>query len=1129
MKLHFWWVVVSYALLACAPAFSQSTFGTILGTVQDASGGSVAGGEIEIRNLDENTTRRTASNESGLYQFLNLPAGRYTLSATKAGFATARVSEVALEARQERRLDLTLSLANVQEVVEVQAAATAINTENATISATMDNQQIAQLPSNYRGGSTSPLGAIVGLPNVQQDQNGTIALSGSLPFMTDYSVDGTSTVSIITNSAARDMYPSSEMLGEFKVSAINNNAELAASGDVTVTTKSGGNALHGSAFEYLQNRALDATTYGSSVKQAKVWNTFGASLSGPVVIPKLYNGHDKTFFFVDYEGNRKPGSGLVVDNVPSQAMVAGNLNGVPGPPAVNPFTGVPFPNNQIPSSLLSPVAQKLLTQYYPTPNYDSGSTTGNYRSQEHLANETNGYDIRIDHNLSSKHVIYGRWTWKDLPFQSFATANTAAQLLPPLGNTENNRNLLLADSYTFTPNVINEFRFGYSDLKLVQTLPFSGASVVADLGLTGLDLSRAGNDGGFTGFNFGNGTGFTSIGHSAVGPQHSRTLQYTDNLTWIKGKHTVKFGVDWRVVNYSRINNFGASDEFGSLNFRGNFSGNAFADMLLGLPTTDLVFVLGPHIDMSSQHFAAYAQDEWRISKSLTLNFGLRWELQPPFTEKSGNIANFDPATGGMVYPDIAAKVLPPAAQVLYQLNACPGVLTTIPCSPVQTASQAGLPSGLRYTYWKDFNPRISLAWRPFGDNKTVFRAGFGIYTVPQLGGVAYEMTGLASTPSLIYINSIANGKPLFQLPAMAYGNGGLTPSIVGTYEYYVAQQIDYRDPQSTQWNVTLEREFGSSWSARLSYIGENSYRLGMDTDLNSIKASAQPYNPLSVPYLQAGPIITLGNWGFANYQDLEVQVSHRMASGFYLQATYDWAKDLTNAGGDAPTAFNIEQGSIGPASVGLTAVNDRFNMRLDRGNDPGVRRNRFLLTGMYQLPFGRGKKFLANANGTVDAILGGWQLSTITLVESGPYETPWDSNPFDSQANLNELGRNAIVRPDRIGNCNISNPGPNGWFNYAAFTLTPAGAGRPGNSGVGICEGPGTVALAGGLSKTFALPEKFRLRFEANFTNILNHPNFAEPPVDFSTPSTFGVTQTVQSAENGGNRVGQLSLRLDF
>lgn len=1116
--------------LACAPAFSQSTFGSILGTIQDGSGGAIAGGEIQVTNLDENTARNTTTNNAGLYQFLNLPPGRYSVSVAKSGFATARVNEVLLEARQERRVDVTLELTSVQQTVEVQASNAVINTENATISSTMNNQQITDLPSVYRGASTSPLGAIVALPNVQQDQNGAIALTGSLPFMTDYSVDGTSSVNVGTNSAARDMYPSSEMLGEFKVSAINNNAELASSGDVTVTTKSGGNVVHGSAFEYLQNRALDATTYGSSVKQAKVWNTFGGSLSGPIVIPGLYNGHNKTFFFVDYEGNRKPGSQLVINNVPTASMVAGNLNGVPGKPAIDPFSGAPFPNNQIPQSELNPVAQKLLNQYYPKPNFNSGSTTGNHRTLLPTTNDTDGFDVRIDQYVSSKHLIYGRWTWKDLPFLSPATANSVSQLLPPINNQENNRNLLVADSFTFSPSLINEFRFGYSDFTLDQSLPFTGASVVTNLGLTGLDLSRAGNDGGFPGFNFSTGTGFSSIVHGAVGPSHSRTLQYTDNLTWIKGKHAAKFGIDWRTVSYSRINNFGGGDEFGSMRFRGNFSGNAFADLLLGLPSTNIVFDIGPHIDQRSQHFAAYAQDEWRISKTLTLNFGLRWEVQPPFSEKNGNIANFNPANGGMVYPDIAAKVLPPAAQVLYQLNACPGVLSNLPCSPVQTASQAHLPQGLRDTYWRDFNPRISLAWRPFGDAKTVLRTGFGVYTVPQLGGVAYQMTGLASTPSLFYANALVNGKPLFQLPSVAYGNGGLTPDIVGTYEYYVAQQIHYRDPESTQWNVTLERQLGESWNARVSYIGQNSFRLGMDTDQNSIRASAKPYDPLSRPYQQAGAIIQLGNWGFANYQDLELQISHRMASGFYLQGTFDWAKDLTNAGGDAPTAFNIEQGSIGPPGVGLTGINDRFNLRLDRGNAAGVRRNRFLLTGVYQLPFGRGKTLLNKSNRAVDAVLGGWQLSTITLLQTGPYLTPWDSNTDDSQANLNEGGdRNAIVRPDRIGNCDLSNPTPGHWLNLAAFAPTPAGAGRPGNAGVGICEGPGTVAVAGGLAKTFSITERLRLRFEATFSNILNHPNFAAPPTDVSAPNSFGVTQSVQSSENGGNRVGQMSLRLDF
>ena len=1127
MKRHNWVIAVGFALVACAPAFSQSTFGSILGTIQDGSGGAVAGGEIEITNLDENTTRKTSTNDAGLYQILNLPPGRYSLSANKMGFAPTRVPEIVLEARQERRIDLTLALATVQQTVQVESAAAVINTENATISSTMNNQQITQLPANYRGASTSPLGAIVALPNVQQDQNGAIALTGSMPFMTDYSVDGTSTVNVGGNTAARNMYPSSEMLGEFKVSAISNNAELATSGDVTVTTKSGGNALHGSAFEYLQNRALDATTYGSSVKQAKVWNTFGGSLSGPVVIPKLYNGHNKTFFFIDYEGNRRPGSTLVINNVPTASMIAGNLNGVPGKPAIDPFSGSPFPNNQIPLSELNPVSQKLLNKYYPQPNYNSGSTTGNQRTLLPLNNQTDGFDIRIDQNISSKHLLYGRWTWKNLPYLSAANAGVS-QLLPPINNEEKNRNLLLADSYTFSPHVINEFRFGYSDLNLAQTFPFAGASLVADLGLTGLDLSHADDDGGFPGFNFSSGTGFSRIGHGAVGPSHSRTLQYTDNVTWIKGKHTAKFGVDWRTVSYSRINNFGASDEFGSLSFRGNFSGNAFADLLLGLPTTNLVFDIGPHIDQRSQHFAAYGQDEWRVSQSLTLNLGLRWEIQPPFSEKNGNIANFNPANGGMVYPDIAKTLLPPADQVLYQINACPGVVSTLPCSPVQTASQAGLPQGLRDTYWKDFDPRISLAWRPFGNNKTVFRAGWGLYAVPQLGGVAYQMTGLASTPSLIYVNDIVNGKPLFQLPSVAYGNGGLTPDIVGTYEYYVAQQIHYRDPQSAQWNVTLERQLGANWNGRVSYIGQNAYRIGMDTDQNSIRASAKPYDPLSVPYPQLGPIIQFGNWGFANYQALEVQLTHRVASGFYLQATFDWAKELTNAGGDAPTAFGIEQGNVSGPN-GLTGVNDRFNLQLDRGNDAGVRRERFLLTGQYQLPFGRGGKLLNNASRALDALIGGWQVSTIALVQTGPYQTPYDSNTADSQANLAEDLRSAVVRPDRIGNCGLANPTPNHWFNLAAFAVTPAGAGRIGNSGIGICEGPGTVTIAGGLAKNFFLTEKLKLRFEATFSNILNHPNFAAPSTDVSSPSTFGVTQTVQSAENGGNRVGQMALRLDF
>ena len=290
-------------LLACHGLFAQSTFGTFVGTIQDQSGSVVPGALVTVTDLDENSSRTTTSNNSGQFEVPNLKPGRYSISAVKAGLTAARINEILLDARQERRVDLTLAVTAVQQTVEVTAAAVSLNTENATIANTMNNEEVTNLPSNYRGGSTSPLGAIVGSANVTQDQFGNIALTGTQPFQTDYTVDGTSTVNILYNTPASNMYPSSEMLSEFRVSAINNNAEFATAGDITVTTKSGANTLHGSAFEYLQNRALDATTYGSSIKQAKVWNTFGGSLSGPVVIPRLYNGHDKTFFFIDTELN----------------------------------------------------------------------------------------------------------------------------------------------------------------------------------------------------------------------------------------------------------------------------------------------------------------------------------------------------------------------------------------------------------------------------------------------------------------------------------------------------------------------------------------------------------------------------------------------------------------------------------------------------------------------------------------------------------------------------------------------------------------------------------------------------------------------------------------------------------
>ncbi len=247
---------------------------------------------------------------------------------------------------------------------------------------------------------------------------------------------------------------------------------------------------------------------------------------------------------------------------------------------------------------LNPVAQKLLSKYFPLPNFNSGSTTGDYRTLERLANETNGYDLRFDQYIGSKNLLFGRWTWKNLPQQSttnsgFGNQPGTAQLLPPTTNNEYDKNLIISDNYTLTSNMVNEFRFGLSRLNIASSFPYQGAQVDSYLGLTGLDLSRAGTAGAFPGFDFSSGTGFTNLGHDSIGPTDSKVTQYSDNLSWIKGKHTLKFGVSLSQVQYDRIDDFGASDEFGSFTFNGMFSNNAFADFLLGLPATNQVFRYG--------------------------------------------------------------------------------------------------------------------------------------------------------------------------------------------------------------------------------------------------------------------------------------------------------------------------------------------------------------------------------------------------------------------------------------------------------------------------------------------------------------------------------------------------------
>jgi hypothetical protein len=1088
---------------------AQSTFGSLVGVVQDKTQAVVPGAKVTIRRLEDNSSRSTTSDQNGSFEFLNLKPGTYALSAQADGFAEFQVPSAELTSRQTLRIDITLGIKSQSQSVEVADTVAVINTENAVISDSKDNQQITQLPLNNRATTTSPLAALSLSPNVQQDSSGNIALDGASSAMVNFSVDGISTANVRQNGALQDAYPSQEGISGVRVTSSNNSAEFSQVGDVTFTTKSGTSQYHGSLFEYLQNDALDADPYGFNGKSPKHFNTFGGSLGGPLSIPHLYNGKDKTFFFFDYEGNRRSTAVAQQFLVPTQAERNGDLTALGGP--------VISPAN------INPTATALLS-YYPLPNI-AGQSNFNYENFQSTPARTDGADLRIDHTINSKQSVYARFSRKNM------TEDYANPLLPNDSDSVHNRSLLVSHTWVLTPRLLNEFRFGFTNVTTSVGFPIEGAAALSQLDLTGVNISQHPTTHAFPTFNFSAGTGFTPIGRDKTGVTQSKTLQFTDNLSWTRSKHTLKAGVDARRVRYADIETFLPSDDFGQFTFQPTFTGNAFGDLLEGLPTTIFFAVSSPDVAGTAWQYSLFGQDEYQLSSRLTLSYGLRWQILPGFTEDGGNLANFDLRNNSIVVPNNLPAYLVQqniqASNLGFQqsFNACNLGNTGLPCTNYVTASQDHLPQSLRNTYKRNFQPRVSLAYRPFNDTKTVIRAGVGIFTVTNLGPLSFNNSGNPTSALHTYTNSGTVTAPLIRFPNTAppavgvqYGGGGLDQGV----------DPNYRDPQANQWNLTVEHQLTSSDSLRVSYVGMHTYRLNITEDLNQIPAStmlyqttaASPYVDPRAPYHNWFSLYSTFNAGEANYNALQVEESHKMSHGLYFSANYTLAKNLADNQGDTPTAY------AGEVNYGIPIAN-RFDVHSDYGNVEGTRRHRFLFTGLYQLPVGLGRTFL-NTGGWRNAVLGGWELTTITLLETGPWLTPSISDSFD-QSNTNVVNRGAFLRPDQVSTNFYQGQSRAQYFNLAAFAPTPAGAGRFGNAGVGILQGPGTSAASLGLAKVFRVTEKLRMRLESTFTNVLNHSNFAPPATQIDVPSTFGVLSAPQTAENAGNRTGQLALRIEF
>ncbi len=1116
-------VVVLFVLAAAlSPAAAQSTFGTILGAVTDSSGAVIAAAKVTITNQGENIARDYTSDSVGNYEAVNLKAGLYTVTAEASGFKKFQQRDLLLDARQTLRINVVLEVGQVTEQVTVEGVAAVISTDTQVIGASFDNKQILSLPVNFRGaGNTSPLRLIAYLPGVQSDDSVVrFSLQGALPHMSEVSLDGISTVSVRSNGPLEHLFPSVEGIAEMKVQAVGNNAEFGQVGDITTTSRGGTNQFHGSLFEYMQNRVFDATNYGSVTKPQKTANTFGGSIGGPVI-------PNRTFFFATHERMRFQSGATIQNTVPTSLMRQGDLSRESGT-VRDPLTGTPFPNNRVPASQISPIATKFL-EFYPLPNFQDTTTlrTQNFRENRSTPIRSWQYDLRMDHMITANQSVFARWSsknWGRLLLNNL--------LLPSDDNYNDSRQLTVSYNYTVSPRHLNEFRIGISNNDNARSYLFDGRKFVEGLGFQGLGPFPYN---GYTGLRFSRGV--TSFGKGKPPFTYSRNFQFNDNFTWTKGRHTTKLGLDFRRLRATADVNFFGEDDYGLFAFDGRFSGSDFADFLLGIPFRSQLAKTGLDTDGLAWHYSFYAQDSFKVNRRLTLEFGLRWEYHAPFVDSSFNITNFDrsvPRTGRVVIPSdpLAAKITAPG--FLLSINSCPSpAFQGIPCTPFLTAKDAGFPEGLRFPDKVNFNPRFGFAFRPTNDNRTVIRGGFGVYNMTILGTVFYSLTAVHGSDIRDFTNDLVGGRPQFRWPQVSTAGSGVATGSYGSAYFGTAVAPNFKDPYSLQWSFTVERELSANLGVRLSYVGLRSVQVPFAPDLNQPESSTRRYADRPItdrPFPYWGRIYSRDTGGNMIYNEMQTEVQRRMRAGLTFQSTWTWAKHISDAAGPAPSGFSDENGG--------GRVTNSLDRRADRGNVASTRRHRWVTTSIFELPIGRGKRWLSAAPSALDAVAGGWWLSGILVAHTGPWLTPTMTGGDPSGTNGPTRG---AQRPDALQSGNLESPVPDRWFDRDAF-LCPgraAGAadrfncnvtpiGRFGNSGVGILLGPGTINMSLGFGKSFRVTERIALKFEGTFTNLPNHPNFSNPDTNVTSVG-FGRTTGVRGAESGGNRIGSFALRVEF
>lgn len=1127
--------IVLFAASVCA----QIITGTITGQVTDASGAAIPNVEITARNTGTGISTRVQSDSSGTYVVPDLQAGAYEITVGHAGFRTSHLTGIALQSSQTVRVNASLQVGDVQQSVDVLAEAPLVNTESPTISSVINKKQMNDLPFAQQ----SIDGLIIMTPGAQTNYGESAPSTGGATHWgaTNFTINGVQ-ANDVGNGAAAYSYslglvslPSLQSLQEFKVDSFNTAAEYRAVGTITMVTKAGTNAFHGEAYEFNENKSLNANTFLNNAKGISrspfIRNQFGVNIGGPIV-------KNKAFFFYDYTGLRNRNYSSVNLTLPTAPMRTGDFSALcssysggvcadtKGTQLYNPFTGAPFVNNIIPSNLITTQAQALL-KYLPATTL-AGATglpnsAPNYYGLVSTAQDVNAMDVRLDYHISDKDNLYGVYTRNiGSPFQ------VALGYPSTYGNASDygykTFGYSLVETHTFSPTALNDFRaswFDHPNIRSGQNLDFNPQSLFPQLtaspnrGLPTMSID------GYTGM-------FRDAGRGYYG--HAFDMEASDHFTLIKGRHTMKFGFETATYKTYGPN---PNAPLGSFAFSGQWTGNkgqpgspqsqgnAFADFLLGTANSSTTGTAG--VFESVYHTwdtEFYAQDSWQISPKLTLSVGVRYMYQTPWLWQGDYSTYWDPGTNRLALPqDTATPTLPTYGASAAQFAAY----------NFTTTKALGIDKHYMIPDKNNWAPRVGFAFRPFNNERTVIRAGYGVYynfnpayvgsrddvlSPPWLGG-------LGGVSSQTYSTQIP-GKPSTSfLPDITFANpfpsNLATASGVSANPTIYSMQRDFKNAVSQQWNLTLEHQFSSNWSTRASYLGSQTHHLQwFFGDLN-VPTVQKPNVSLQNqrPYQPWGSILATRSGAKQNFEQMQLEASKRYANGFSFQAEYQWTRSLDNA--------DVSGGPQIPSSP-----------QLDYGNSTNIRRHQLVFNYIYELPFGKGRRFASNIGKLGDGVIGGWQVSGITEYAGGV--------PFSVKFSVpsNYVGWWG-GRADQVGSDLYAGRQTNShdivsgvqWFNTSAFA-----APQPwqwGNGGRNIVFGPGLVNWDMSAQKYFTIREGIRLQVRADFLNAFNHFNLGAPSSTIADTRDGGTPITTSGKIYGGlssgspSRVIQVGAKLYF